>query len=150
MRPVPGVDFTVPGDPVAKGRPRFARVGKGVRAITPAKTRAYEDIVAITATQAMKSKRLEPFAGPLSVAIAVSVPAPASWSKKRKAAAYEHDYLPTRRPDLDNYVKAILDGCEGIVWHDDAQVVGVYATKRYGLAPCVRVTVEKHLEKPAP
>ena len=36
---------------------------------------------------------------------------------------------PTR-PDIDNYVKALLDGC-ACLWGDDAQVVDLVARKRY-------------------
>tara|TARA_R100001244_G_scaffold130924_2_gene103516 strand:- start:9310 stop:9564 length:255 start_codon:yes stop_codon:yes gene_type:complete len=35
-----------------------------------------------------------------------------------------------RRPDLDNYVKGVLDGC-ACLWGDDAQVVELIASKRY-------------------
>ena len=39
------VSFKVLGEPVGKGRPKFARVGDGVTTYTPRETRAYEERV---------------------------------------------------------------------------------------------------------
>ena len=50
------------------------------------------------------------------------------------------------RTDLDNYVKAVLDACNGIVYHDDRQVTNLVASKRYALDERfagVSVTVEE-------
>ena len=41
------------GEPVAKGRPRFASIGGKPRAFTPAKTRKYESALQYAAQQAM-------------------------------------------------------------------------------------------------
>tara|TARA_B100000700_G_scaffold294041_1_gene355615 strand:- start:475 stop:849 length:375 start_codon:yes stop_codon:yes gene_type:complete len=35
------------------------------------------------------------------------------------------------RGDVDNYVKAILDSCNGIVWDDDDQILRLTASKRW-------------------
>ena len=35
--------------------------------------------------------------------------------------------------DLDNIVKAIQDGCNGVVWIDDTQVVEIHAYRRNGV-----------------
>jgi Holliday junction resolvase RusA-like endonuclease len=36
------------------------------------------------------------------------------------------------RPDIDNVVKAILDGLNGVVFADDAVVAQLVASKHYG------------------
>jgi Holliday junction resolvase RusA-like endonuclease len=36
------------------------------------------------------------------------------------------------RPDIDNIVKAILDGLNGVVFADDASVAQLVASKEYG------------------
>lgn len=36
---------------------------------------------------------------------------------------------PTMRPDIDNLVKFVLDSLNGVVYHDDRQVVKVVAYK---------------------
>ena len=67
----------------------------------------------------------EPFAGPLAVIVTAYLRQPASIPKCRRAVA-----LPVKRPDLDNYVKCLLDGCSPL-WGDDSQVVDLVARKRY-------------------
>ena len=47
--------------------------------------------------------------------------------------------LPTSKPDTDNVLKAVLDGCNGVLWRDDVLVVDVRIRKRYAATPCVRV-----------
>ena len=37
--------FTVPGEPIGKGRPRFSKQGNFVRTYTPEKTASYENLV---------------------------------------------------------------------------------------------------------
>jgi Holliday junction resolvase RusA-like endonuclease len=39
--------------------------------------------------------------------------------------------FPTVAPDIDNYLKSVLDAANGILWHDDCQVVDVRCRKRY-------------------
>lgn len=140
--PVPSqrvVNFTVPGVPVAKGRPKFARRGKHITTYTPAKTAAYEILVQISAEDAMKADpRL--CMGPLRVDLDVVVPVPSSWSKTRQRAAMDGNIAPTTRGDLDNYGKAVLDGMNGYVFNDDSQVVKLSMSKRYG-EPAVHVIV---------
>ena len=67
---------------------------------------------------------------------------PASYSKKRAAACLSGSEWPCKKPDTDNLVKSIKDGCNGVVWKDDCQVVQVYALKVYGGIPGVSVKVE--------
>ncbi len=128
------VSFIVPGPPQGKGRARATRTG---RMYTPAKTVAYESLVALAGQQAMRGA--QPFAGPVAAEINAAYPIPASWSKKRQDQARAGQILPTGKPDADNIGKAIGDGLNGIVWADDAQIVRLVVTKRYDDAPCVHV-----------
>jgi len=132
------IEFVIPGPPVAKGRPRsFVRNGR-VGHYTPDKTARYENLVKLAARQAMGD--LPPADGPVSLVVSAFMGIPASWSQKKQRAAALGEVVPTKRPDLDNIVKAIKDGANGVTWRDDAQVVDVRASKRYG-APRVEVTV---------
>jgi Holliday junction resolvase RusA-like endonuclease len=38
---------------------------------------------------------------------------------------------PTTKPDLDNYVKGVMDALNGIFWVDDAQICKAVVEKRY-------------------
>ncbi len=138
------VTFTIPGEPVAKGRARaFIRAGH-VGHYTPDKTARYENLVRLAAQQAMVG--IAPIEGAVSLTMRAIFSIPASWSMKKQRAAALGEFAHTKRPDLDNVLKAIKDGSNGVVWKDDSQVVDVRASKRYG-APCVEVSVTAHLAK---
>ena len=128
--------FQVPGPVRGKGRPRF---GKEF-AYTDAKTRSYEALIAFHAHEAMAGAAL--LDGALSVAAFVYIDPPASWSKARRARALAGQELPTKKPDLDNCIKALMDALNGVVWHDDVQVVNLDVTKAYAAAPGLHVAIE--------
>lgn len=133
------IDFLIPGQPVAKGRPRFSRRGAGVVAYTPAKTASYENLVKLAATAAMHG--IEPTARPVALSVTLNLQVPASWPNKRRAAAVAGSICATKKPDADNVLKGIKDGCNGIVWADDAQVVRILVEKRYSETPSAVVHV---------
>jgi Holliday junction resolvase RusA-like endonuclease len=133
------IAFTVPGVPQGKGRPRVGRMGGHARMFTPAKTVAYEGLVAHAAAQAMGGMAL--IEGACVVEMQITVPVPASWSKKKQADALAGRIYPTTKPDKDNVIKAIYDGMNGVVWRDDVQAVDGTQRKRYGAVPGVWVQV---------
>jgi Holliday junction resolvase RusA-like endonuclease len=145
LEPMPQfeVSFTVFGDPVAKGRPRFtvnastAGVQPRGRAYTPQRTRTYEATVAKAARAAMGV--LAPTTQPVQMTLVVFVPIPASWSKRKRAQALAGLVLPTGKPDLDNYEKAVTDALNEICYRDDSQICDVTKSKRYGETPRVVV-----------
>lgn len=133
------VTFTVPGEPVGKGRARAFRAGAGIRMHTPEKTARYENLVALAARQAMGGR--PPMPGAVSIGLMLYTMPPASWSKKKRAAALSGDIRPTTKPDCDNVLKAIADACNGIVFVDDKQVCEVSIKKLYGEIPMACVAV---------
>lgn len=133
------VVFVVPGEPVGKGRPRVGRVGGHARLFTPQKTASYEGLIAHAGHQAMAGRQL--LEGPVLVELHIALSIPQSMSKKRKAQAIAGELFPTKKPDMDNVIKAIYDGLNGVVWKDDVQVVDAFVRKRYGETPGVKVRV---------
>ena len=131
--------FTVPGEPVGKGRPRVSTIGGHARMFTPKKTADYETLIADVAVLAMEAREL--IGGPVMVEMQIHVGVAASWSKKKTAAALAGELFPTKKPDIDNVLKAICDGINGIVFKDDVQVVDVHTSKRYSATPCVNVRI---------
>jgi Holliday junction resolvase RusA-like endonuclease len=134
----------VPGDPVGKGRPRVRMMGgAGKKPVpmlyTPKETVEYEQRVAHEAAMSMRGAEL--FAGPVEMKLQIFMPIPASYTKAKKAAARLGKLVPTKKPDLDNILKAICDAFNGVVWIDDTQVVDCHVTKRFGDNPCVMVQV---------
>ncbi|KVP77515.1 endodeoxyribonuclease RusA [Burkholderia ubonensis] len=131
------VEFVVPGKPVAKGRPRFARHGAHVRTFTPEATERYENLVKMAARAAMRDT--QPYEGPVRLIVNIGLPIPASWSQKRQDAAAAGAIGATKKPDADNVVKALKDGMNGVVYADDGQVVDLWISKRYARVPGVRI-----------
>lgn len=113
------IDLVIYGKPVGKARPRFGRnkgTGKVVT-FTPRETKNYEQTIATTAQVAMFGKTL--LEGPLKVELRVF------FFHAKKTGPH------VSRPDLDNVVKAILDGLNGVVFKDDAAVAMLLASKQY-------------------
>lgn len=136
----PSIEFTVPGQPQGKGRPRVGKIGQHARLFTPAKTVAYEGLVAHAAQVAMAGRDM--LLGAVTVRMAIACQVPESWSGKKQRAAIAGEIFPTTKPDVDNTVKAIFDGCNGVAWKDDVQVVDLVLTKRYSATPRVWVFIE--------
>lgn len=139
------VSFTIEGNPVAKGRPRFTTMPIAgdsrplARAYTPKRTRTYEQTVAGAAKAAMRGSRPSPL--PVQMTLVAFVPIPTSWNKQQRAEALAGLIVPTGAPDLDNYEKAVTDGMNGIIYVDDSQICDVTKSKRYSDRPRVHVRV---------
>lgn len=100
--PQRAVLFTVPGEPIVKGRPRFTKSG---HAYTPKSTRDAEARVA-------EAYEGELFTGNIGVEL--------------------HFFQGSRaRKDIDNMVKLVLDGLNGVAWPDDVQVSVCLARRVY-------------------
>ena len=134
------ISFTVYGEPVAQGRPRFTTVAGHAMAYDPKESRDYKQCVRLAALEVRPEKPLE---GALSLAVTVYKSMPKSMSKKKAAQAIAGDLRPTTRPDLDNLIKGIKDAIKGIIWKDDSQVVNIYAAKWYGEVPRVEISVRE-------
>lgn len=104
----------VDSKPVPKGRPRMTRYG---RVFTPATTLQAEAIIA----QAWNGPKYEGLVEvdcvftPEGTTVIVT-PVDGTQSKLRG--------------DIDNYVKLLMDGLNGVAWLDDKQVIVVRAEKR--------------------
>ena len=132
------VNFVVCGEPVGKGRPRFARQGGFVKTYTPKKTANWESEVAQIARQAMGSQ--DPLDTPVALSVRVYKAIPVSWSKAKRQQAESGILRPVGKPDLDNYIKGLMDAGNGILWVDDSQVCELHSIKAYG-SPRIEVTV---------
>ena len=136
------VTFHLNIEPVAKGRPRFSKVGGFMRSYTPKKTSDYEAQVKAIAQQAMTR---EPLETPLAAFLYFRLPIPKSYPKKRVQACLSGLERPTKKPDLDNLAKSVLDGLNGVVYLDDSQLVSLHITKVYDHNPGVDIMVREEL-----
>jgi len=108
-------------EPKAKPRPRFARSGDAVRAFTPVSAKLSEWKI----RQEFLKLEAPPLEGPLMLMVKVYL-APPKMAKKWQGVAQ-----PTKRPDLDNYIKTVLDALNKYAWKDDSQVVRIVGEKCY-------------------
>lgn len=134
------VSFSVPGTPVAKGRPRISTRGGFARAYTPAKTQRYEDLIRLAAFEAMDGR--DPLDEAVTLTVIAFVAPPKSMPKKKRELALIGSLKPTTRPDADNYAKAALDGCNAILFRDDSCVADLIVKKRYAANPRLVITME--------
>jgi len=134
-----GLAFTIPGDPRGKGRPRASTIGGHARMFTDSKTASYENLVKLAASRALGGR--QPFDEPLAMTVTVRMTPAASHSAKKRRAMIAGEILPTKLPDLDNVVKAVLDGCNRVAFRDDALVVRLIAEKAYAATPGVDVEI---------
>jgi Holliday junction resolvase RusA-like endonuclease len=133
--------FTIPGEPRGKGRPRITtRGGAFPRLHTDTKTANYESLVALAAAEARRGAPV--LDEPLKLTVIVRLMPPQSASKKARAAMLAGLTLPTRKPDLDNVVKCVLDGCNAVAFRDDALVVQIAARKVYAEEAGVDVLIK--------
>ena len=119
----------IPGKPIAKKRPQFARRGKYVQTYNSQQTEEGKFFL-----QAKMQWKGEPLTGPVSIRMTFFVQRPKSHfgtgknSGKLKPSAPE---FPEKKPDLDNYEKFASDCLNGICWKDDSQIVDSMTRKRY-------------------
>lgn len=134
------ISFSVPGAPFGKQRPKFSRVGQYVKTYTPKETVSYENLVKLMYQQEAKG-RMFPENSMLDVRIIAYYEVPKSTSKRRTRLMLEHKIRPTKKPDIDNVIKAIADALNTVAYHDDTQIVDCQCRKFYSEQPRVDVTI---------
>jgi len=122
----PVVSFKVHGNPVPQGRPRIIKKGQHYGAKDPDTSRVYKDRLRLLAHEHRQEPLLE---GPLFLRLTFEVLKPKS---ARKRDVWRH-----KKPDLDNLVKAVMDAMVGVMYRDDAQIVGLESYKLYSASPGV-------------
>jgi Holliday junction resolvase RusA-like endonuclease len=107
-RRAPTLIFTITGPPVGKQRTRSAV--HSARHVTPKKTRDYEHRVAQRAIIALAHLTSEEANNWLA-------------TTKQVFLDLKIYHANGHKPDSDNVVKAIEDGCTGVLWRDDRHVL---------------------------
>ena len=113
--------FKLPGDPYSWKRVRGVRTPKGVRMYPhPDNVKWASWVRAYLISRAeQEGLDLPLFTGPVSVTVIAVFPRPKSTYRKTKPRRRE---THTKKPDVDNVLKAVMDAGTGILWTDDSQV----------------------------
>ena len=126
----PALRFTVPGVPYAKQRPRFTTTRSGlVKTYSTKASKVYERSVAWHAKALAPKAMLAPAGVPVRVDILAQYPRP---QRLRNAGDTMLPKCVRTHGDLDNHVKAVLDGLNHAgIWKDDGQVQCIRAEAVY-------------------
>ena len=133
-------EFEVPGAIKGKGRPRVNSYTGIV--YTPTTTKDYEYLV--EQYFLLKYPKFKPLEGRLAVNIKAIFSIPKSTKKADKDKMLENTISPTKKPDIDNIVKIILDAMNKFAFKDDTQITKLSVEKVYGNEEKVEVTIEEY------
>lgn len=111
------------------------------RAYTPNKTKNYEYLV--RQLFVYKYPEFEPIVGRVKLSIIAYFELPKSISKQKEAEMLAGIISPTKRPDIDNITKIILDALNKFAYEDDAQIIEATIIKKYARTPRVLVKIEE-------
>ena len=132
------ITFEVPGEPRGKGRPRFSKTG---HTYTDSETRAHEKKIAAYYRSSVLGYRF-PDAAVLEIDVIAYYPIPKSATKAASAAMKAGYTKPTKKPDLDNVIKAVLDALNGVAYKDDSRIVRIEARKEYSDSPRLEIHIK--------
>lgn len=133
-------EFEMIGDIVGKARPRMnTRTG---RAYTPTNTKLYE--YSLRQWFIREYPDFKPIETRVKVTIIAYFDIPKSTSKKKEAEMLAEIISPTKKPDIDNVIKIILDAMNNFAFRDDTQVTKLEIEKKYAKTPKIYVKIEEY------
>ena len=132
--------FEVKSKVLGKARPRATRIGSNIRMYTPKKTQGYEQLIKGCY---IAKYGIHPTDKPVSVTIDITLAIPKATPKKQREKMLCGKYKATKKPDIDNVAKAVLDALNGIAYIDDKQVAQLILSKRYGETEGIRVYIDE-------
>ncbi len=137
------VNFTIPGKPFGKQRPRVVSRGGFARAYTPKETVNYENLVKISYNVSVGNTKLE---GPIEASVTAYFPIAKSVSKKKHELLSQETTPALTKPDTDNIAKVVLDPLNNIAYNDDSQVYKLNVEKYYSDNPRVEIQLRAKKE----
>ena len=133
-------EFIVPGKVRGKARPRINTYT--LNTYTPQETKDYENL--IKQYFLLKYPRYIPIEDRVSVHITAYLSIPKSTSKKNVELMLNDTISPTKKPDIDNIVKIILDALNKIAFKDDDQITILKVEKKYSLEEKLEIKIESY------
>lgn len=133
-------EFEVFGKIRGKARPKVNTYT--LRAYTPQETKDYESL--IQQYFLLKYPKYKPFENRVSVTITAHFPIPKNTNKKNRELMLKNEISPTKKPDIDNIVKIILDALNKIAFKDDNQITKLNVEKVYSTEEKIYVKIEEY------
>ena len=138
--PYSEISFAVLGE--AKAQPRTGQnvaVGGRVTRYDPEDARTWKRYIKNEAS-AQLPPGFVPVDGEIHVLILV-YKRPPKMARARLALAEAGHIRPEKKPDWDNFAKAVTDALKGVVWTDDSRIVSGRTEKYYSMKPRVEVFI---------
>ena len=117
------IKFTIEGEPVGKGRPRYGKY----KTYTPAKTKSVENNIAYF----YKVNIGHYFEGYVRLKLDLYYSIAKSDSKKKKIMKLNNELRPNKKPDIDNVIKLVADALNEVAYKDDTQIIELECRKFY-------------------
>ncbi|UBH12436.1 RusA family crossover junction endodeoxyribonuclease [Macrococcus armenti] len=120
--------------PMPSPRPRFRNAGRFPQAYMPTNYTKHKEYI-----QRQMPKLL--IKNSIKLTILFEMPMLKSWSnpqKQRMIKAYH-----SKKPDIDNLLKTVLDAANGHLWIDDGQIVEIHSAKRYAETTKIKIKLEE-------
>ena len=133
-------EFEVPGKVIGKGRPRLNSYTGVV--YTPTKTKDYETLV--EQYFLLKYPRFKALEGRIKVNIIAYFSIPKATKKSDINEMLDNNISPTKKPDIDNIVKAVLDSMNKFAFKDDNQITKLEVEKKYALEDKIYIKIEEY------
>ena len=136
-------ELTILGIPTAQGRPRARSAGKFIQVYDDPKSRRAKRTMATIIQEKAPPKPLD---CPLQVDLNFYLPRPKGHYGSGRNAGRLKSSAPahhTKKPDIDNLRKLVMDAMTGIFWRDDSLVCKGTTTKEYSDRPMTKVFIKR-------
>lgn len=132
--------FVAYGTPQPQGSAKaFVRGNRAYVTSANPKMKPYRHTLTQVASEILENNSCNPPAFPRPTPVGLSV----VWYLAKPKSTPKKITKPTKKPDTDKLLRAVLDSLTGVVYEDDSQVVLVSAEKRYGAPERTEVSVRE-------
>ncbi len=133
-------EFEVPGKIIGKGRPRLNSYTGNV--YTPTRTKDYETL--IEQYFLLKYPKFKMLEGRIKISMIAYFSIPKATKKSMIEDMLEDKISPTKKPDIDNIIKIVLDAMNQFAFKDDIQITKLEVEKKYALDEKIEIKIEEY------
>lgn len=130
--------ITIPIEPKPQSRPRFTRSG---RVYELKEMTDYKKVITLHCKQQYKGDLITDQPIGVITRFYITPPKYVSKVKKNSQAISDEIIRVAKKPDIDNFVKAIFDAMSGVVFKDDGVIAYQLAEKFYSNNPRTEIEI---------
>ena len=136
-------ELVILGDPKAQGRPRARNAGRFIQIYDDPKSKKAKDSMITVIQEKAPDELLD---GPLRVDLKFYLPRPQGHygtGKKSGVLKMSAPTMHTKKPDIDNLRKLVMDAMTHVYWRDDSLVCEGETIKQYSGKPRTEIYIKK-------